>query len=431
MAVCGLALLPACGPGGGGSGGAGGGTSAPAPASRRTLTLTDKSGAAVTPNPILKIRFAVARGEDVVLFTTTGGDIYGTPDSVALRVGRDGAVRWAKRYHFPENVFVQGAADDGQGITFVAGQDATVYLVRIDDTGAIRAQQAYETDGGGQLSGSTPYTVVSMSDGGALVSAGYIFRVGADLSLAWSKNVGTAIQRMAELPGGDIALVGDVAGMRVSRLTPEGEPVFVGFGGIKGNFSHAGITPTDDGGFMVVSGVDVSDDHASTVTGVFSKDGKTGSFKGVKMQFETPDNGTVPLQFGGGFHVERAANGRVWASVEASSGGVGAALHGRFVLGFEGQEPVDVVTAGTAFALQDSVVIAIAPGQEQDEIIWAPRPEDGTCAAGPTGLGSMELGNPTYAQVDNPMFLPFQVTAVDGGAEAEDLVATLSSELCP
>ena len=427
-----VGLLSACGPGGGsGGGGSGGGTGAPAKASHRTLSITDGKGAPVIPNVILKQRFAVARGEDVVFFTTTGGDVYGTPDSVIVRVGKDGTVKWAKKLRFPENAFVQSAADDGQGVTFVAGQDATAYVVRLDDSGAIRAQQAYETDGGGQLSGTTPFTIVPTKDGGLLVSAGSMFRLAADLSIAWTKNVSMAVQRMAELPDGDIALVGEVGGMRVVRLSPEGEPRFVGLGGIKGNFSHAGISPLDDGGFLVVSGVDASDDLVATVTGVVSKDGTTASFKGVQMFVQDDvNNVTLPMQFGGGFHVERAANGRVWASVEASSGGVGAAYHAPFMIGFDGQEPVDAFVAGLAFALQDSTIVAISPGMDQDHLFWVPRPEDGQCTIAPYKLAAQELPNQAYSAVPNPMFFDFAVTLADGAAVPEDLTATLSAELC-
>jgi len=432
--ILGLALaglLSACGPGGGGSGGSGGGTGAAAPASHRALAITDGAGAPVVPNVILNARFVVARGDDVVLFTTTGGDVYGTPDSVAVRLGKDGTVKWAKKLRFPENAFVQSAVDDGQGVTFVAGQDATVYVVRLDDNGAIRAQQAYETDGSGQLSGTTPYTLALTKDGGLLVSAGSMFRVAPDLSLAWTKNVSMAVQRMAELPDGDVALVGEVGGMRVVRLSPEGEPRFVGLGGIKGNFSHAGITPMDDGGFLVVSGVDASDNLVSTVTGVFSKDGTAATFKGVKMAVQDDaNNTTLPLQFGGGFHVERGANGRVWASVEASSGGVGAGYHARFVIGFDGQEPVDAFVAGSAFTLQGDTIIALSPGMEQDHVLWIPRPEDGKCTVEPATLAAQDLPNQAYSAVPNPMFFDFAVTLADGQAVSEDLTAALGPELC-
>ncbi len=217
----------------------------------------------------------------------------------------------------PEFAFVGEVVDDGAGVSFVAGQDATVYVVRIDDDGAIRAQQAYEVPGAGQISATVPLTLAPLDDHGLLVGTGAgLMRLAADGTVMWSSDLGgSPVQRVTVLPGGDFAAVGDIGGMRVARFAPDGQVRFIGAGGIKGNFFHAGIVPTDDGGLLVLSGVDAaSQELVGIVTGRISADGATGTLEGVQMDVKDDMDHDVPYQFGSGAHIQRTAAGRVWAS---------------------------------------------------------------------------------------------------------------------
>lgn len=432
-----LALLSACGGGGSGSSGNGGGTSTapPRPGERRILTLTDAASVAVKPNEILTTRAAVARGDDVILFTPVGGTINGTSDTAAIRLAKDGSVKWARRYRFPELAFVGEVVDDGAGVSFVAGQDATVYVVRIDDDGAIRAQQAYEVPGAGQLSATVPLTLAPLDDHGLLVGTGAgVMRLAADGAVMWSNDLGGApVQRVTVLPGGDFAAVGDIGGMRVARFSPDGQARFIGAGGIKGNFFHAGIVPTDDGGVLVLSGVDAaSEELVGIVTGRISADGTTGTLEGVQMDVKDNMGHDVPYQFGSGAHIQRTASGRVWASFRLSSGVLGANLHGPVDVAFDSATPTDAVSVAIAFAYTDSAVVGIEPdGLGKDLVVRAPRPQEGECANQPYNLHTKALATATYVLVENAKVSPVNATPVDALVVADELKAELSEDMCP
>ncbi len=429
-----FALLPACG--GGGSSGTGGGTATPParPGERRALTLTDTAGVDVKPNEILKTRTAVARGNEVILFTPVGGSINGTNDTAAIRLAKDGSIKWARRYHFPELAFVGDAVDDGDGVTFVAGMDATVYVVRIDDDGGIRAQQAYEVPGAGQISSTVPLTLAPLDDHGLLVGTGAsVMRLAADGAVMWSNDIGGGgVQRVAVLPGGDFAAVGDIGGFRVARFSPEGTPRFIGAGGIKGNFIHAGLVPTDDGGLLVISGVDAaSQELVGIVTGRISADGTTATLEGVQMDVKDSMGLDVPYQFGSGAHFQRLASGRVWASFVLASGALGSNLYGPVNVAFDSGKPTDAINVATGFAHADDAIVGIVyDGLGNDLVTRAPRPQEGECFGAPYNLRTKVLASATYALVDSPKVNPVMATAVDAMVTVDDLKATLAESMC-
>lgn len=429
-------LLAACGGGNGtGGGGAGGGGSngPPLPAERRTLTFADAGGTAILPNEILTTRTAVARGGDVILFTPLAGTINGATDTAAVRLANDGTVKWARRFHFPEVAFVGDAVDDGEGVSFVAGQDSTVYVVRIDDQGAIRATQTYEVPGAGQISSTVPLTLAPLDDHGLLIGTGAsVMRLAMDGTVKWSNGIGAGVQRVAVLPGGDFAAVGDIGGMRVARFDPDGNLRFMGAGGIKGNFSHAGIVPMDDGGLLVISGVDAaSEELVGIVTARISADGATGTLEGVQMQATDDMGHDVPYQFGGGGHIERVGSGRVWASFTLSTGALGANIHGPVNVAFDSGKPVDAVGAGIGFAYSGGALVGLNPsGMGGDTVLRVPRPQLGECVSQPHAIATKALMTAKYALVDSATVNPVTATAVDAMVVVDDLKVTLSDNTC-
>lgn len=428
-------LLAACGGGGSGGTGTGGGSSTapPLPAERRTLTLTDSGGMAVNPSEILTTRAAVVRGDDAILFIPVGGTINGTNDTAAVRLAKDGSVKWAHRYHLPELAFVGDAVDDGEGVSFVAGQDETVYVVRIDDEGALRALQTYEVPGAGQLSATVPLTLASLDDHGLLVGTGAgVMRLGADGTVMWSTGIGSSVQRVAVLPGGDFAAVGDNGGMRVARLAPDGKVRFIGAGGIKGNFFHAGIVGTSDGGLLVISGVDAaSEELVGIVTARISADGATGTLEGVQMDATDDMGHDVPYQFGSGAHLRSAGSGRVWGSFQLSSGALGANIHGPIDVAFDDGKPTEAVGAAIAFGFTDNALVGVeAGGMGQDVVIRAPRPQLGECINQPHNVRTKVLATGKYALVANATVTPVMVAPVDAKVVVDDLKATLSDNTC-
>lgn len=422
------ALLTGCDGGGGSGGGGSGPDSPPRPAQRRVLTITDAAGQAILENSILEARVITPRGGDVFLFLPVGGDVFGTRETVVARVTDTGTVKWARLYRMPALAFVLDAVDDGEGVSFIAGGEDAVYVVRLDDAGAVRAQHAFDVPGANPASSLTPLALASLDDGGLLAGLGVgAARLSADGAVQWASSAGIGgVQRLAVLPDGDFAFVGGLD-VQVSRLSPDGEKRFVAAGGVKGNFHHAGVASTGDGGLFVVSGLDAGDAFVSTVTTRVSADGATGTLAGVRMSLYDDMSHETPLQFGTGASVRSGANGRVWASVMASSGGLGSMLRGPVVLAFDDGEPADAVIAALAFAPVDGEIV----GFGGDTLVRAPRPQEGDCVVEPFHLGASPLDGATWALQDSADVLPIEVTPIDAPIEVEDVTAALSGDQCP
>ena len=428
------ALVAGCDGGGGGGGGGGGNgpDATPRPAQRRVLTITDAAGETVFNNPILDPRVIVRRGGDFVLFVPVGGDIFGTRETVVVRVTDGGEVKWARLFRMPALAFVTDAVDDGEGVSFISGGDAVVYVVRLDDDGAVRSQHVFDVPGANPASALTPLNLAPLDGGGLLLGLGVgAARLSADGAVQWANDAGIqGVQRLAVLPGGDFAFVGGLD-VHLSRLSPAGEERFIGAGGIKGNFYHAGLVPTDDGGLFVVSGLDASDVHVSTVTTRVSADGTTGTLAGVRMSLDDNTDHETPLQFGAGARLQSGANGRVWASVMASSGGIGAMLRGPIVLAFDGGEPADAVMAALAFTPVENEIVGFQrEATGQDVLVRVPRPQEGGCAVEPYNLGSSPLSEAIWALQDGAAVSPIEVTPTDAAIEVEDVAAALSGDQC-
>ena len=438
LASCGGGGGPSGGGGhsGGGNGGNGGNTSTPIarPGERDMLLFVNPGGGLVNANEVIGSRVAVARGDDVILFAPVDGNALGTSDTAAVRVARDGTVVWARRYRFPELAFVGDAVDDGAGVAFVAGQDATVYVVRIDDDGAIRSQRAYDVPGASQISPALPLSLAPLDDHGLLVGTGVsALRLAADDTVVWANNLGGdgGVQRVAALPGGDLAAVGGTGVMRVARFAPDGTPRFIGVGSILGDLTHAGLAPAADGGILVFSGAKGSDELVGIVTAHVAADGKTAALQGIQMTVQNAVGFEAPYVRGAGAHLQRTAGGGVWASFELSIGGVGPHLRDPIVVAFDDGAPTDAVKVALGFAFSSDTIAGIWPEFKQN-IFWrTPRPLLGDCVEQPRNLHTQALASAKYALVQDPKVTPVAANPVDAKVTVDELTAGLFDVSCP
>lgn len=417
-----LLTLVACGPSGGDSQTDTTSDVPPRPGSAFPLTFEDLDGVRVAPTAQFRERFAVDRGGDAVLVFPSGDDALGAPQHAAVvRTGLDGEVRWATRIGFGDYAVVGGAVDDGQGIALVATWDMTLWVVRLDDTGAVRSAHSYTV---GRSFGRVS-SLVALADGGLLVVSGPgAMRLDASDDVVWASTVGlVGATKAAVLPDGDFAFVGGTTAQEVARTSPSGEVRFVGRGGVGGTSRHAGIAPTAGGGFLVVTGVDQSPALRPMYTGTYAADGASAVYETVQLDVLV-NGGTGSLLFGSGFALTTDDQGRVYASSDANGGSAAPELTFQVVVLFDDGHPVEAVRLAKGFGLVDSTLVGVVG----EVVRQAPIPSNDCVLPIDIVAGAAVDGN--YV-TSTPSVQALAVTAEQAAVDAAAIVVTAGPVECP
>ena len=204
-----------------------GGSAAPA-AARPLLVRIDGAGAPLWARTLEgggleRLHDATAAGDDLVLvgYAGLGGT---TPSVAAVRVGPDGALRWAQAYDLGEPGYAVGAVAGPDGGAIVAGYlrqpnvgaAGTPFLLALDAAGVPVWARRYELEGPAQPRALTALTDGSVVLVGSLFGARparspFVLKIGADRSVRLGRELRglEAIEAFAAADaGGGRVLVG-------------------------------------------------------------------------------------------------------------------------------------------------------------------------------------------------------------------------------
>lgn len=310
------------------------------------LTFDDVSFASDHGNGTL----AAIDGGDVVLAALTG-----ERKLFVARLGPSAEVRWAKTYEgegderSPSHIVVEPSRVVVIGSS--QGSSDPMHVVSLDpSSGAVLTSRAY--------TGSCiyPARARALSDGGLVISCsgGEYFRLNVAYDVTWSK-LGRS--------GGDVHVLDDgfaFAGVALSNTSttpgsPGGASVgtgaaleFVSNEGVSrgwhfmgpgpGTHSLGGIRVLPNGNLMLALGVDStrSDSPAALsplVLATFGPDGSPASMSKVTLRVVDPEDGPVPLQFGGAYSVVPRSD-ETWVGLIATSGAIGSDVRAPIVARF-------------------------------------------------------------------------------------------------